>query len=414
MISSKPVRGTRDIKPDEMLVRDQLEQVILSTYRNHGFNRIETPVTENIDLLLGSDGGENLKMLFTILKRGNKFQPSDESTVRDLCDIGLRYDLTLPLSRFYANNEQQLEMPFKAIQIGNVFRAERPQKGRYRSFKQCDIDIIGEASHVAEMELIATTSEALLGIGFKDFNIKINDRRLLTAFILKAGFKEEDIGSICISLDKVDKIGIDGVSQELVDKDNDVNQVHDFMDQISNITLDNLDTYIDLPEVTKNLKHIIEVSETLAKGRYRITFDFTLIRGMGYYTGTVFEVAYGEYGSSIAGGGRYDNMIGKYAKKSVPAVGFSIGFERIVNILMEDGNAAIESPQNRTVLFYNPQKDEMVGVFEMAESLRQQGQQVTLMIAKKKVGKQIQHCKEKGYARFMIFGQDNELRSFNE
>jgi len=414
MISSKPVRGTRDIKPDEMLVRDQLEQVILSTYRDHGFNRIETPVTENIDLLLGSDGGENLKMLFTILKRGNKFQPSDESTVRDLCDIGLRYDLTLPLSRFYANNEQQLEMPFKAIQIGNVFRAERPQKGRYRSFKQCDIDIIGEASHVAEMELIATTSEALLGIGFKDFNIKINDRRLLTAFILKAGFKEEDIGSICISLDKVDKIGIDGVSQELVDKGNDAHQVQDFMDQISKITLDNLDTYIDLPEVTKNLKHIIEVSETLAKGRYRITFDFTLIRGMGYYTGTVFEVAYGEYGSSIAGGGRYDNMIGKYAKKSVPAVGFSIGFERIVNILMEDGSTAIESPQNRTVLFYNPQKDEMVRVFEMAESLRKQGQQVTLMIAKKKVGKQIQHCKEKGYARFMIFGQDNELRSFNE
>ena len=414
MISSKPVRGTRDIKPDEMLVRDQLEQVILSTYRDHGFNRIETPVTENIDLLLGSEGGENLKMLFTILKRGNKFQPSEESTVRDLCDIGLRYDLTLPLSRFYANNEQALEMPFKAIQIGNVFRAERPQKGRYRSFKQCDIDIIGEASHVAEMELISTTSEALLAIGFKDFNIKINDRRLLTAFILKAGFKAEDIGSICISLDKIDKIGIDGVSQELVDKGNDVHQVHDFMDQISKITLDNLDTYIDLPEVTKNLKHIIEVSETLAKGRYRITFEFTLIRGMGYYTGTVFEVAYGEYASSIAGGGRYDHMIGKYSKSSVPAVGFSIGFERIVNILMEDGSAAIESAKNRTALFYHPQKDGMIRVFEMAESLRNKGHQVTLMIAKKKVGKQIQHCEEKGYTSFMIFGQDNELRVFNE
>lgn len=414
MISSKPVRGTRDIKPEEMLVRDQLEQVILSIYRNHGFNRIETPVTENIDLLLGSEGGENLKMLFTILKRGNKFQPSADSTVRDLCDIGLRYDLTLPLSRFYANNEQQLEMPFKAIQIGNVFRAERPQKGRYRSFKQCDIDIIGEASHVAEMELIATTSEALLKIGFEDFNIKINDRRLLTAFILKAGFKEENIGSICISLDKVDKIGLDGVSQELIDKGNDAEQVHAFMDQISKITLDNLDTYIDLPDVTKNLKQIIEVSKILAKGRYRISFDFTLIRGMGYYTGTIFEVAYGKYGSSIAGGGRYDNMIGKYAKKSVPAVGFSIGFERIVNILMEDGGTATEAPKNRTALFYNAQKDDMVKVFETAETLREQGQQVTLMIAKKKVGKQIQHCEERGYTHFMIFGQDKELRCFNE
>ncbi|MDD2415067.1 MAG: ATP phosphoribosyltransferase regulatory subunit [Eubacteriaceae bacterium] len=216
-LSSKPVRGTRDILPDEMVVRDQLEQTILNIYRAHGFSRIETPALENVNLLLGSDGGENLKMLFTILKRGDKLKAHEGSTPGDLCDMGLRYDLTLPLSRFYSNNAEKLEMPFKAIQIGNVFRAERPQRGRFRSFKQCDIDIIGDPSVTAEMELISTTSKALLAIGFEDFIIKVNDRKLLTAFILQQGFKPEDVGSVCISLDKADKIGADGVKKELTE-----------------------------------------------------------------------------------------------------------------------------------------------------------------------------------------------------
>ena len=194
MISSNPVRGARDILPREMLIRDQLEQQILAIYRSHGFSRIETPALENIELLLGSDGGENLKMLFTVLKRGDKLKVHEESTVSDLCDMGLRFDLTLPLSRFYSNNAGELETPFKAIQIGNVFRAERPQKGRYRSFKQCDIDIIGDPTVSAEMELINTTSKALMAIGFEGFTIKVNDRKLLNAFIAKAGFKEEDAG----------------------------------------------------------------------------------------------------------------------------------------------------------------------------------------------------------------------------
>ncbi|MEG0495262.1 MAG: ATP phosphoribosyltransferase regulatory subunit, partial [Eubacterium sp.] len=204
LISSNPVRGARDIMPREMLIRDQLEQQILAIYRSHGFSRIETPALENIHLLLGSDGGENLKMLFTVLKRGDKLKVNEESTVADLCDMGLRFDLTLPLSRFYSNNAETLETPFKAIQIGNVFRAERPQKGRYRSFKQCDIDIIGDPTVSAEMELINTTSKALMTIGFKGFTVKVNDRKLLNAFIKQSGFKEADAGSICISLDKLD------------------------------------------------------------------------------------------------------------------------------------------------------------------------------------------------------------------
>ncbi len=258
MMSSKPVRGSRDILPEEMLIRDQLEQKILEIYRAHGFSRIETPALENIDLLLGSDGGENLKMLFTILKRGDKLKITPDSQVGDLCDMGLRYDLTLPLSRFYSNNSEALDLPFKAIQIGNVFRAERPQKGRFRSFKQCDIDIIGDPTVSAEIELISTTSKAaiqignvfraerpqkgrfrsfkqcdidiigdptvsaeielisttskaLLAMGFEGFTIKVNDRKLLSAFITKAGFAPEDVGSVCISLDKADKIGPEGM-----------------------------------------------------------------------------------------------------------------------------------------------------------------------------------------------------------
>ena len=333
MISSNPVRGARDILPREMLIRDQLEQQILAIYRSHGFSRIETPALENIELLLGSDGGENLKMLFTVLKRGDKLKVHEESTVSDLCDMGLRFDLTLPLSRFYSNNAGELETPFKAIQIGNVFRAERPQKGRYRSFKQCDIDIIGDPTVSAEMELINTTSKALMAIGFEGFTIKVNDRKLLNAFIAKAGFKEEDAGSVCISLDKADKIGADGVKKELIEKGYDEAMVGAFVDEAATITLDNIGDKVDEPEAVADLKKVIETSAALSGGRYQVVFDFTLIRGMGYYTGQIFEVSYGPYGFSIAGGGRYDNMIGKYSKNSVPAVGFSIGFERIVNIL---------------------------------------------------------------------------------
>ena len=218
MISSKPVRGTRDILPDEMKIRDRLEQQILAVYRAHGFSRIETPVMENLELLLGSDGGENLKMLFTILKRGEKLELNQDANVLDLCDMGLRFDLTLPLSRFYSNNQEVLETPFKAIQIGNVFRAERPQKGRFRAFKQCDIDIIGDASVHAEIELMDTTAKALLAMGFKGFTIKVNHRQLLSEVIIKSGFAAEQVGSVCISLDKMDKIGADGVSNELLEK----------------------------------------------------------------------------------------------------------------------------------------------------------------------------------------------------
>lgn len=411
-ISSNPVRGTRDILPEEMRIRDELEHTIAGIYKAHGFSRIETPALENIDLLLGSDGGDNLKMLFTVLKRGRKFKPAENSTPHDLCDMGLRYDLTLPLSRFYANHAEELEMPFKAIQIGNVFRAERPQQGRFRSFKQCDIDIIGDPNITAEIELINTTATALLAAGFSDFVIKVNDRRLLTQFILQAGFKAEDVGSVCISLDKVDKIGTDGIKKELVEKGYDAAMIDQFVDAVDGVNLDNVDEKVDAPDAVADLKRVIATSTELAEGRYKIEFDFNLIRGMGYYTGEVFEVRWGDVGYSIAGGGRYDNMVGKYMKQSVPAVGFSIGFERIVGLLMEKG-AHLKNPVKKIALFHQKNAD-MADVIRKADALREQGYAVNLITEKKKIGKQINHCEAHGYAGFMVYGRDLEIRFFGE
>lgn len=410
-MSAKPVRGTRDILPDEMLIRDRLEQQILKIYREHGFSRIETPVLENVDLLLGSDGGENLKMLFTVLKRGEKLQVHEDSTVADLCDMGLRYDLTLPLSRFYSNNANELELPFKAIQIGNVFRAERPQKGRFRSFKQCDIDIIGDSSIAAEIELMSTTAKALMAIGFEGFTIKVNDRQLLTKAIEQAGFKAEDVGSVCISLDKADKIGAEGVKAELVAKGYDEKMVCDFVDRASAVTLDNIQELIDLPEVVEDLKRTISTVRKMADGRYDVDFDFTLIRGMGYYTGQVFEIRYGDVGYSIAGGGRYDQMIGKYSKNTVPAVGFSIGFERIVGILMEKETSMRE--EDRPVALFYPADADLSDVIALADTYRESGHRINLIARKKKAGKQINACEEKGYLGYLFFGKDENIQYFD-
>ncbi|MBU4439495.1 MAG: histidine--tRNA ligase, partial [Acetobacterium sp.] len=409
MISSKPVRGTRDILPDEMKIRDRLEQQILAVYRAHGFSRIETPVMENLELLLGSDGGENLKMLFTILKRGEKLKLNQDASVLDLCDMGLRFDLTLPLSRFYSNNQEALETPFKAIQIGNVFRAERPQKGRFRAFKQCDIDIIGDASVHAEIELMDTTAKALLAMGFKRFTIKVNHRQLLSEVIIKAGFTADQVGTVCISLDKMDKIEATGVTKELLEKGHEPEKVEKLMACVTGVNLDNLDQWVADVGAMGELTEVINTVKTLANDNFEVVFDFSLIRGMGYYTGLIFEVSYGPYGYSIAGGGRYDNMIGKYSKVSVPAVGFSIGFERIITILMEEQQNA-QQTDPAIILFYDPQTNGMVEVIGEADHWRSNGYQVNLVAMKKKFGKQIASWDNGQYEGFLVFGRDEEIK----
>ena len=410
--SARPVRGTRDILPEEMALRNRAEQIISDTYRAAGFEQIETPALEDIDLLLGSEGGENLKMLFTILKRGDKFRPAEDSEPKDLCDIGLRFDLTLPLSRYFSANKEKLALPFKAVQIGNVFRAERPQKGRFRSFKQCDIDIIGDPSIGAEIELVHTTGEALRALGFTDFTIKVNDRKLLNAFLGNKGFTDEQIPSVCIVLDKLDKIGQDGVAAELTEKFEDLSaeEAAALVAEAAQMTLDTAAQATGLDDEASDLKLLIDTTNAAAGGAYQAVFDFSLIRGMGYYTGPVFEVSYGPYGYSVGGGGRYDEMIGKTSKQSVPAVGFSIGFERIIGILEDEGRK-ISDDEQTFVLFYDL-KDDLPAVLAASDGLKAEGKRVVLTQKKKKFGNQLKHAEESGAAGFMVFGRDEEPKLF--
>ncbi len=405
--SSNPVRGTRDILPSEMRLRDEVEGKILEMYRSHGFHRIETPAIESLNLLLGSEGGENLKMIYKILKRGAKLNlDAADLKENDLCDMGLRYDLTLPLSRFYSNHANELELPFKAIQVDNVFRAERPQKGRFRSFKQCDIDILGDPTENAEIELISTTAKTLSAIGFDGFTIRINDRRILSAMITGAGFDASEIGRVSIILDKLDKIGLDGVKAELLKAGYEETAIEAFVTSVDSM---NLETLADLPveeDVKIAIKRVVNTIVAYANGAYNIEFDPTLVRGMGYYTGLIFEASYGPYGYSIAGGGRYDEMIGRFSKQSVPAVGFSIGFERIIGILLEE-NKQKGSEEKRIALVYRDDA-EWTEILVKADELRANAT-VSCILAKKKLGKQLNQLKTHGYTHFMVFGRDDEI-----
>lgn len=389
-LNALPVRGTKDYLPNEVEVRDYIRNRIEDTYKSFGFNKINTPIMEDIERLNKSDGGENLAMIFKLLKRGQKLDLSkDNLTEEDLVDSGLRYDLTMPLSRYYANNRHLLPNPFKSIQIDQVFRAERPQKGRLREFYQCDIDIIGDASVNAEMELINATTAALDAIGFSNFTLRINDRRILADMIVAAGFAAEEVPSVCISFDKLDKIGLDGVKNELLAKDYAADTVENFMNILQTAEKNPLaaaEQYCRDIQVVDNIKKVIEFAEQIANNKFRVAYDMSLVRGMGYYTGIVFEIVSPKFGSSVAGGGRYDNMIGKFCGESVPAVGFSIGFERICAIFMEEG--FIPPLKEKMVLAYT-ETDDFAAVMQKAAELRAKGKIVTVLKRSKKFAKQL-------------------------
>ena len=349
-----PVKGTNDYLPAQAELRDYLQKKICETYENCGFQRIFTPIIEDIENLDKSEGGDNLNLIFKIMKRGDKLKKAIDSGDPDkIADMGLRYDLTLPLSRYYANNRASLSNPFKVIQIDKVYRAERPQKGRLREFMQCDIDILGSESSSCEIELIHTTAKALLNIGIDNFKIKVNDRRILKEILLSTGFQEDQLDSVCISFDKLNKIQAAGVEKELTEKGFDSKVIADFMVLLGNapFTLDYVRTICDNTEYIDTLSNIIDTSNRLSGGKYTVEYDMTLVRGQGYYTGTVFEIESLDFNSSIAGGGRYDNLIGKFVKEQIPAVGFSIGFERIFSILMEK-KARLEDKKKKIVLIY--------------------------------------------------------------
>lgn len=402
------VKGTNDYLPSEARLRDYIQTQILNTYTDAGFERIMTPAVEDIENLDKSDGGDNLNLIFKILKRGDKLNKALASGgEKDLSDIGLRYDLTLPLSRYYANNRSELVLPAKCIQIDKVYRAERPQKGRLREFVQCDIDIIGSSSESCEIELIHTTAKALLALGIDDFTVIINDRRILNVLLMNAGFKEEQLPSVCITFDKLDKIGADGVKAELTDKGFDKTAIERLGEIISKpLTLDTVKELCG--EHTEKLDAVIQSTRELAQGRYGIEFDISLVRGQGYYTGIVFEIVSKNFRGSIAGGGRYDNLIGKFTGENIPAVGFSIGFERIFALLTESGYK-IPDTKSRIALLYD--KEDTVKAICEAEKLRAE-YDVVIFEKPKKLSKFLDKIQSKGYYGFCFLGEEiRELKN---
>ena len=414
-LSKKPVNGMKDILPAEMEIRDYVTSVIKDTYRSFGFTPIETPCMENIANLSNKQGGENEKLICKVLKRGEKLNLETAKEEADVVDFGMRYDLTVPLSRFYANNANDLPSPFKALQIGSVWRADRPQRGRYRQFTQCDIDILGEPSNLAEIELINATTTTIGRLGFKNFEIRINERRILKAMAAYSGFAEDDYDSVFITLDKMDKIGVEGVAEELA-KDGYAQESIDkylglfkLLEEKKDVAegvaflADTLGDFLD-EEVVTNMTEIATAVNATKNAEFTLVFDPTLVRGMSYYTGTIFEISMPELGAACGGGGRYDKMIGKFTGNDVPACGFSIGFERIILLLMESGFKIPESPKRVAYLVEKKYPAEkLVDVMKQAKEARENGQQVLVVRMNKNKKFQKEQLAKEGYEEFVEF-----------
>ena len=397
----KPVNGMKDILPDEMALRDYLISIIKSTYRSYGFSCMETPCVEHIENLLSKQGGDNEKLIFKILKRGEKLDLGTASGEADLVDGGLRYDLTLPLARYYSNNSASLPSPFKALQIGSVWRADRPQKGRYRQFTQCDIDILGDASNAAEIELILATTKAISRIcPDRKFEVRINDRRILKGMADYAGFPEEMTDTVFIILDKMDKIGADGVRTELAQAGCSESAIDKYMSCIGgDVELEQI-----APEAAQNLKEITTVVEACRDTDFALVYDPTLVRGMGYYTGTIFEISMEGFGGSVGGGGRYDRMIGRFTGQDTPACGFSIGFERIITIL-QDAGFTVPEEGTRLAMLYDKGVDAQTLSDIMKEAARLRSEGMTVLVTRMNKNKKFQkeQLGAQGYTEFKEF-----------
>ena len=414
-LKKKPVTGMKDILPAEMAIRDYVIRLIKETYGTFGFSSIETPCVEHIENLSSKQGGENEKLIFKILKRGEKLKLDTAETEADLVDGGLRYDLTLPLSRYYSNHANELPSPFKALQMGNVWRADRPQRGRYRQFMQCDIDILGEPTNLAEIELILATTTLLGKLDFKNFTIRINDRRILKAMAAYSGFAPESYDTVFIILDKMDKIGLEGVREELEKEGFDKACVDKYLAMFEKITSDvqgvryvkeKLEGVLD-PEYADGLELIMNSVDAVKAADFKIAFDPTLVRGMSYYTGTIFEISMDEFGGSVGGGGRYDEMIGKFTGNNTCACGFSIGFERIIMLLMERGFQVPQIGTKKALLIEkNMPAEGMMKVLKQAEEDRKNGSVVTIAVMKKNKKFQKEQLKEEGYEEIVEFFAD--------
>jgi histidyl-tRNA synthetase len=411
-LTKKPVTGMKDILPKEMAIRDYVIALIKETYRDYGFYSIDTPCMEHIENLCSKQGGDNEQLIFKVLKRGEKLKVDLAQTEDDVVDCGMRYDLTLPLARYYANHANDLPSPFKAMQIGSVWRADRPQKGRYRQFMQCDIDILGESSNLAEIELILATTSLLGELGFKDFTVAINDRRFLKAMAAYSGFKKEDYDSVFIILDKIDKIGQDKVGEELEELGYGKEVTDKYLDLFTTITHDRqgvvtcrevLGEFLEADAAT-SLETIITAVETGRDCQFKMEFKPTMVRGQAYYTGTIFEVEMEGSAGSVAGGGRYDEMIGKFTGQNTPAVGFSIGFERIIMLLLEaDYQIPVAKEKIAYLLEKNISNESLMKILQQAKEERKLGKEVSMINMKKNKKFQKEQLVNEGYGNILEF-----------
>lgn len=414
-LKKKPVTGMKDILPKEMEIRNYVMNMIRETYGTFGFSPIETPCVEHIENLCSKQGGENEKLIFKILKRGEKLKLEEAKEEADLVDSGLRYDLTVPLSRYFSNHANELPVPFKALQMGNVWRADRPQRGRFRQFMQCDIDILGEPTYLAEIELVLATTTLLGKLDFHNFTIRINDRKILKAMAQYSGFPAESFDTVFIILDKMDKIGLEGVEEELKKEGFSSESVETYLNMFKEISSDiqgvryckeKLKDVLD-EKVAEDLETIISAIDAVKTADFKISFDPTLVRGMSYYTGPIFEIAMDEFGGSVGGGGRYDEMIGKFTGNDTSACGFSIGFERIVMLLLERGYQIPDNKGKKAYLIEkNMPAEKLLVILKQAEEERKAGVQVNISIMKKNKKFQKDQMMAEGYTEFVEFFKD--------
>ena len=410
--SNEPVRGTKDYLPREMMIREKVKNIILNSYKSFGFMQIGTPVLEDIDNLLGSDGGENLKLIFKVLKRGEKLDLTKENlTERDIVDIGLKYDQTVPLVRLYSNNMNDLPSPFKSIQIDSSFRADRPQRGRLRQFTQCDIDILGDPSINAEIDIINTTAKTFENLGFKNFVAKVNDRRILSDIIMSCGFNPESEADICISLDKIDKIGLEGVKKDLEVKGFEEKKIGLLVEKLQKVLASGNKAFDELvnigvrKEVVDDLYKILTAVNSLSSSGFKAVFDISIVRGQNYYTGLVYEFYLEGINGACAGGGRYDKMIEKMTGKSIPAVGLGLGFEPTCILVQEQGKLGIIEP---AVAVIYKKEDNIVDVLKRVQEINKKTN-ASAILAKKNLNFQLETLKNNGITHFCLF-PNNEIK----
>jgi len=408
VVSTHPPSGFRDFINQEARLRFDLIQKIASVYRSYGFLPLETPALENLNVLVGSGGGdENEKLIFKVMKRGEKLKEAIAGGEEAIADFGMRFDMTVPLSRVTAEYRGQIHFPWKVFHIGPVWRAERAQKGRFREFIQCDVDIVGAKSWTAELEVIQTVVSALDVVGIQGFELRVNDRRILQALAESAGLDEAGFHEFAILLDKKDKLDPSSLIDEL--KPLFKGPVPSIVSDVLNESL-SLDQAASLHKVAaEEVKNLIESLKSLQLSLENIVFDPSLARGLGYYTGCVFELRHSSAGYSFGGGGRYDKLIGRFSKEAIPACGFSIGFERIFSLLRELQHEKVESAEKGIFIPVFDVQDR-VQILEMARELRREGFEVDVYPDAAKLKAQFKFASDRGYRWVLIAGGD-ELKS---